>query len=207
MHVCAAVAGAIAVLALGSWACGDWKIIAFGPHFVFMTPSAACAILVLSCGLVLHGQWPSWAPARAMAYVAAIGVALMGLLVWAQWLGGFELPIVGRLTIATDRVDSVPVIRMSPLTATAFLLAALALLLELPPLGHRWWCRQCSSAFSLVVLFVSFVVVLSYAAGMPLLYGTDTIPIVLWTAVAFMPLALGLLAAAVQRTMGIVSVP
>jgi two-component system sensor histidine kinase/response regulator len=201
MHVCAAVAGAIAVLALGSWACGDWKIIAFGPHFVFMAPSAACAILVLSCGLVLHGQWPSRAPARAMAYGAAIGVALMGLLVWAQWLGGFELPIEGRLTIATDRVDSVPVIRMSPLTATAFLLAALALLLELPPLSHRWWCRQCSSAFALVVLFVSFVVVLSYAAGMPLLYGTDTIPIVLWTAVAFMPLALGLLAAAGTDTL------
>jgi len=191
----------MAVLSLLSWTLGDWRTMAFGPDFVPMAPSTAWSMLLLSCGLLLHSQWPSKALARGMACLAATGVALMGLMVWAQWVGGFELTIEGWLTSTTDRVQNVPVGRMSPLTATAFLLAALALLFELPPLGHRWWCRQCSSVLSLVMSSISFVVVLSYAAGMPLLYGTHTIPMALWTAISFVPLALGLLAASGADTL------
>ena len=153
-------------------------------------------MLLLSCGLFLHGQWPAKAMARVMAYFAAIGVAMMGLMVWAQWLGGFELPIEGWLASTTDRVENIPVGRMSPLTAAALLFAALALVLELPPLGHRRPCRQIGSVLALTVSSISLVVALSYAAGMPVLYGTHTIPMALWTAISFVPLAVGLLAAA-----------
>ena len=201
VQACAAVTAAMAVLSLLSWAFVDWRAMTFGPDFVPMAPSTAWSLLLLSCGLLLHNHWPSKAPARAMAYFSAIGVALVGLTVWAQWVGGLELPIEGWLTNTTDRVGNVPVGRMSPLTATAFLLATLALLFELPPLGHHWWCRQFSSALSMAVSLISFAVVLSYAAGMPLLYGMHTIPMALWTAISFVPLTLGLLAASGADTL------
>ena len=92
---------------------------ALGFDFLPMAPSTAWSTLMLSCGLVLCNQWPSKAPARAMAYFAAAGVTLMGLLVWLQGLRGFELPIEQWPTSTTDRVESFPVGRMSPLTAAA----------------------------------------------------------------------------------------
>jgi len=115
-----------------------------------------------------------------------------------------HLDLPGVITGTTDRVDNIAVGRMSPLTATAFLLAALALLLELPPLSQRWWCRQIASLLALAVSSISFVAILSYAAGAPLLYGTRTIPMALLTDVSFAPIVLGLLIAAGIDTFPIV---
>jgi len=201
IQVCALIAGTLAALAIGNWAFGDWRSLAFGPDFVPMAPSTAWCVLLLSCGLLLHGQWPSNALARALAYLVAISLTIMGLTVSIQWIHGFGLPIEGWLTTAPDRIGDIPVGRMSPLTGTALLLAALALLLELPPLGRRGWCRQFASALSLTTLLISLVMVLSYAVGMPLLYDSHTIPMALWTAITFLPLGLGLLAAAGTETL------
>jgi PAS domain S-box-containing protein len=167
-----------------------------GSNLKPMAPSTACAMLLLSLGIFAYQRWPSKALARGSAHFAALGVALMGLLVLAQWLGGCESPIEGWLTNTTDRVGHVPVGRMSPLTATAFLLAALAFVLELPPLGRRWWYRQLASMLSLAVASIGLVVVLSYAAGMPLLYDTHTVPMAALTALSLAAIALGLLATA-----------
>ena len=198
--VCAALAGALAAFALGCWAWGDWRMMAFGRDFVPMAPSTAWTMLLLSSGLLLHRQGPSRAT-QALARLAAFATGLIGLLFVVQWLGGWELPIERWLTSTTDRVDGTPVGRISPVTAMAFIVAALALCLELPPWDRRWWCRQAAAALSLAVALLTFVVLLSYAAGMPLLYGTRTVPMSLWTAVAFVPLVIGLFATAGADTL------
>ena len=153
-------------------------------------------MLVLSCGVLAQNQWPSKAVVRALAHLVALGVAVTGLLVWAQGTFALQSPVDGWLMKASDRVGDVPVGRMSPLTALLFLLAALAFWLESPPLSRRWLCRQVASLLALITLAIGIVVILSYPAGSPVLYGTKTIPMALLSTVSFASLGLGLLTAA-----------
>jgi hypothetical protein len=132
-----------------------------------MAPSTAWSMLLLSLSVFAHDRWPTRPLGRGFTRLGLISVTAMGLLAGAQWLGGFELPVEGWLTSATDRTGDVPVGRMSPLTASMSLLAALALVLEMPPWDRRWWCRQTASVLALVTLWTSAVVALSYAASVP----------------------------------------
>ncbi len=74
-------------------------------------------------------------------------------------------------------------------------------LFELPPLNHQWLCRQIASLLALATLLTSLVVFLSYAAGVPLLYGSQTIPMAWLTAVSFALLSFSILAAAGPDTL------
>jgi signal transduction histidine kinase len=192
-QACAALAGALALFALLAWTAGDWRIAACGAKFVPMAPSTALAILLLSCAIFVHHCRPSARFARAGVHAAVFGATALGLLVQMQTRFGRELPIEGWLSGATEQMGGVPLGRMSPLTASTLVLCALAFWLAAPPLGRRWPCRQAASVVTLAVLVIGVVVLLSYAAGVPLLYGTPTIPMALLTAVAFALLAAAIL--------------
>ena len=207
VQVFAALAGSLAVFVLMSWGLHDWKLLAFGPNFVPMAPSSAWLMLLVSGSAFVHNRWPTRAFANTVARSAAMGAVLVSLLVGAKWLIGFGLPADAWLTSTTERVGEVPVGRMSPLTAAAFLLAALAAGLEVPPLSRRWLCRQIASLLALATLSLSLVVALSYAAGVPLLYGRATTPMALLTAISFIPLGLGVLAAAGTDTVPLALLP
>ena len=207
VQVFAALAGSLAVFVLMSWGLHDWKLLAFGPNFVPMAPSSAWLMLLVSGSAFVHNRWPTRAFADTVARSAAMGAVLVSLLVGAKWLIGFGLPADAWLTSTTERVGEVPVGRMSPLTAAAFLLAALAAGLEVPPLSRRWLCRQIASLLALATLSLSLVVALSYAAGVPLLYGRATTPMALLTAISFIPLGLGVLAAAGTDTVPLALLP
>jgi signal transduction histidine kinase/ActR/RegA family two-component response regulator len=197
----AAMAGAGALFALAAWAAGDWRILSLRPDSVPMSPSTALALLLLSCAVFVQNRWPLRSSARILAGVAALAAFAIGLLVPVQSLLGLALPVEGWLTSATELAGDAPVGRMSPLTATALLLAGIACCLESPRLGGRRLLRQAAAAAALGVFGLAAIVLVSYAAGVPLLQGTDTIPMALLTAVALIPLALGLLIAAGPDTL------
>ena len=93
-------------------------------------------------------------------------------------------------------LPNVPIGRMSPLTAAAFLVAAIALGLCLPPWGRRRRGRQVAALLALAILLVAGTVSLSYLLGAPLFYGSQTIPMAMPTAFAFALASLALLAMA-----------
>jgi signal transduction histidine kinase len=183
-----------------TWVSDEWRVGALGRDYVPMAPSTACLMILLSCGVFLRSRWPSIPATQRFGFVAVSSVGFMSLLVWAQFLLGFELPVERWLAPTTVRVGGIPIGRMSPLTATAFLSAAVAFLFELPPFGHRWLCRQVASLLALATLLISLVVLLSYAADAPLLYGSQTIPMAVVTAVSFALLSCGMLIAAGSDT-------
>ena len=92
-----------------------------------------------------------------------------------------------------------PVGRMSPLSATTFLLCALALLGEVPPLGNRRWSRQLAAMLTLAMLSIGGVVLLSYVLDAPLLYGTRTVPMASVTALSAVLLGSGIVDRRGQR--------
>ena len=195
-EACAAAPGVLAFLVLLCWVLGNGRIAALGRHYVPMHALTASLMLLLSCGVVLHCRWPSQPAARGFALLAVAGVEVMSLLVWGQYLFGFDLSLLRWLTPATPAVADIPRGPMSPLSATAFMCAGLALLCELSPWGRRWWCRQTTAVLALITWSMSLVVLLLYAAGMPLLYGGRTVPTSIVTAVSFSLLSVGILLAA-----------
>ncbi len=188
-QICTALASTLAALALLGWALDDWKMLAFGDQFVPMAPSTAWSILLLGCSVLISSQWPSYRWIGLLARLASIGVALMSLEVLAQWLGGGQCAIEAWLTSSTDRVGSIPVGRMSPLTAATLGLTAWAFFLSKSSLGHRRLTRQAASLVAWAAFLFSMAVVVTYATGVPLLYDTHTIPMALLTALSLAPLA------------------
>lgn len=188
-QICATIAGVLAAVGLLGWALDDWKKLAFGEQFVPMAPSTAWSILLLSCSVLVSRQWPSHRCIGLVTRYTSIGVVLMSLAVLAQWLGGFDLSFEKWLTSSTDRVGTIPVGRMSPLTATTLGLTASAFWLSKSFLGHSRLMRQAAALSALAAFLIGMVVVVSYATGVPLLYDTHTIPMALLTALSLAPLA------------------
>ena len=146
VEICAAGAGVPALLSLVSWVLGEWRIGALGSGFIPMAPSTACLLILLSCGILVHRRWPTKPTTRWFAFFAVFIAAAASLLLGAQYVFGFELPLERWLAPTTATVSGIRVGRMSPLTAAVFLLTTLAFLSQLPPLGRQWLCRQIGAA-------------------------------------------------------------
>ncbi len=200
IEVCVAGPGLLAILVLLSWIFDAWRIGALGREYIPMAPSTAWLMLLLSFGLLLHRLCPPQPVTRGFALLAVIIAGAMGLLVLAQFFLGFELPVEQWLAPTTIRVGDISIGRMSPLTASAFLFTALAFWFVQPPLAGRRFFQQTAPFLALSVLLFSLFVILSYGAGAPLLYGGQTIPMALITAVSFALLSFGLLITAGPET-------
>ncbi len=192
-ETCAAGAGAVGIFALLSWVFADWRIAALGRGYIPTAPSTAGLMILLSGAVFLRSYWPTKSFTTGAAFLALFGAIGMSLLVLAQSLLGFELPIERWLLSTVEKVGDIPVGRMSPLTAAALFSTALAFLFELPPWGRTRSWRQTAAGAALAALLTSAAVLVSYATGAPLLYGSRTIPMALLTAASIALLSCGLL--------------
>ena len=192
--ICFAMSALIGIGAILSWTFDAWRIGTFGSDFIPMAPSTAWLFILLNFGLISYRIRPAMPATICIAFFAAFSAIAMSLMILVQFFFVFELPIETWLISNTTNVAGIPIGRMSPLTATLFLSAALALLFELPPLAHRRLLRQISSLLSLLVFLISASVFLSYLAGLPFFYDNRTIiPMAMLTAVAFALLSLGVM--------------
>jgi PAS domain S-box-containing protein len=165
-----------------------------------MSPHSAFLFVLLGCGAFLHWRWPSKAATRWFAFVAVFITALSSALVLMQPNAAVAFPIERWFDPHASWFRNTPIGRMAPPTAPFFLGSALALLLGLRPFGRGRVCRQIACTAALAALLVSFIISFGYAAGVSMLYGLDTIPMALTTAIAFTFLNFGILMAAGSHT-------
>jgi len=196
VEICACGAAMLALLSWLSWLSNDWRIAAFGSDYVPTAPATAWSMILLGSAVFAHNVRPAAMAARRFAFFTIFGVGAISLLLGLQYLFGFELPMERWLAPAARQVGNFRSGRMSPLSAAAFLGAASAFCLELPPLGRRWICRQAAALSALAVALTGLFVVFSYTAGAPLLYGSHTIPMALPTAISFLLLGTSIMSAA-----------
>ncbi|MBI5482179.1 MAG: GAF domain-containing protein [Deltaproteobacteria bacterium] len=190
---CAVLSGGVALIAGLGWLLDQWRFATFGPDYIPMAPLTAWLLVLLGAAVLLRARWPARAVTRALGLVAVIAVALCCAWALAALRRGAAIPLEQRLAPVVEQVRGIPVGRMSPLTAITFLAAALALLLTLGPFAERRLWRRLGAGFGAATLAIGSVVIVSYAADAPLLYGTGTVPMALTTAIAFVALAAGLL--------------
>ncbi|GLH71856.1 hypothetical protein GETHLI_03580 [Geothrix limicola] len=180
-------AGVGACLAAISALLGRPALAAFGSTFVPMSPLAAVGVVLLSGILLAMDRWPSSASARRVACGVAGGVALLSFGFTAGHLQGETMTLERWLVLGRSDVQLT-----SMLTDLAMFGAALSALCRWGRPHASWASRQAAALLALIPLLISTVVLVSYAAGAPLLYGSGHIPMALPTALCMASLGLAL---------------
>ncbi len=196
---CNAVALFLAIAVLVGWVTHTRFLSPLGSDHIPMAPTTAVLFLLLSTVGILQRYRPTkTATVRFTLAAVLITIVLCVLTLVSRWrtIGS---PIDRWLAPDAGTLNGVPIGRMAPLNALVFPCVALTVLLRSQPLASRSRCAQWAPVLAILGFAICFVVLLSYAACTPLFYGTDTIPMAFWTAVAFVFLNLGVLFACDPR--------
>ena len=191
-----AVACSALVLLLGSLTIVAWiarlpLLASFRSGYIPMAPGTATGFVFLGIGLLAWAAAPAQAIGRRLALAGGALTAALGLAKWVEWSAHLHLGIEELLVGNQAMFGRVMTGRISPVTASGFVLAG-ASLLFLPSASTR----RLSSGLALAIGSCSLLVLLGYLYGTPLLYGGSVIPVALSTGLAFLCLSIGVLAAA-----------
>jgi PAS domain S-box-containing protein len=189
--LCAAGSGLLAMAGLITWAGGQG--LTFGEGRVPMAPGTALLISLFCIAAVLRAVARSSRAARIVELTCTLA-GLIGAAMLLLLRGfGVAMPLEEWLTPTPEMLGTIPLGRMSPLTASCFVAVGLALLCERVS-ARRWQAmRSFGGWLALGVMAVAFIVVAAYLLGTPLLYGGATIPMALLTGLAFISLGGALL--------------
>jgi len=188
------IATGISVIAVVGWA-SNWFIVAqISPQFIPMPPSTALMFLLLCASWFAYYDKPSSPRRRMFAEACALIVLVFCLIVLIGFLTGIPLDIEQLFLRTASRFGSVPIGRMSPITAAGLVLASASLVISFSASGDRR--RQLAAILALLAASIGFVIILGYLFGAPLLYGSSIIPVALTTAIAFDFLGMGVCASA-----------
>jgi len=188
------IATGISVIAIVGWA-SNWLIVAqISPQFIPMPPSTALMFLLLCASCFAYYDKPSSPRRRMLAEACALIVLVFCLIVLIEFLIGIPLDIEQLFLRTVSRFGSVPIGRMSPITAAGLVLVSASLVISSSASGDRR--RQLAAILVLLAASIGFVIILGYLFGAPLLYGSSIMPVALTTAIALDFLGIGVCASA-----------
>lgn len=186
-HRIAALAGAgvaaVGLFSLVAWGAGVGLLTSVRAEYIPMAPLTSLMFLLLGVVLLADAQWPR-SPLVGSIISVAVSLTWIGAgLTLLQALTHIGLPWDGWLVTAAALEVDPAAGRVSPLTAVVFLLSTPQLLRPLS--GRGVFMGLAGMGTSGLALLIAFVVVLSYWAGAPLLYGMGAVPMALLTAMTF----------------------
>jgi PAS domain S-box-containing protein len=192
------VAGGLGFFSLSAWWLGHWRLEAFGGVFVPMVPSTAILFILLSGALWLLRRREAKFGVRVFSLCAVGITVLASAVVVAQHFTSLNLSWERWLSGANEFLGEIPVRRMAPVIAGAFLLTAVSLLVRLPLFEGRNRLRIAGAGAALLNGLFACLVLWGYAGDVPMFYGSDTTPMSVLTAVSFLGLNVSLLIASVS---------
>lgn len=184
-HLALALSAAIALSVMGTWLARSWWVGTLGRGDVPMAPSTAA--------LLIASAWAAWAPPRAGFFRARLVVGaitlVVALLAVSGVLGTLELAVLRFTSAVAADTGTVPIGIMSPVSAVAFLLVGLALMMLH---AEHQAERQVGALAAVVVTLQALSVLVGYLIRVPVLYGAD-VPMAAATSVALVSLGVGIL--------------
>ncbi len=193
---------AMAASALIGWTTG-WRVLAaLHPSFIPMSPNTALSMLTLGWGLrVLTGPAPS--RRRLRLVTAGTGaVVLISATRLLEYVGGVDLGVDGLfIRVESEARGLAPIGKMAFWTAVLFMPPSVALLMMAGDPARRVATRDRAGILGLVTATVAMVFALGYFFGAPSSSGLQPIPMALTTALAFVFVGIGLVAAAGSDSM------
>ncbi len=193
---CGGLVVSLAILCLLGWWIGIRFFTRIHPQYIPIASSTALALLIQGAILILEvrGSWRG--KGRRLAGLAIVSFTLVyGLLTAIKYFIGVDLTFEQVTFPASEPFGVVMTNRMSPITGTLLGLSSLSLFFMLRPAPGRI-ARHLPGIWGGLVVMGSFVVIMGYLFGTPVLYGSGIIPVAAMTAVGFMLLGVGLTAAA-----------
>jgi len=192
-QVFGALAAYLGLQALVGWLAGIPLLTSFAPDWIPMAPSTALLFVLLGSAAFLHAIWPLDSRAQRVGLaIGSFGGLASALLLVLSSLGihwkveHLGIPITGSL-------DGAPIGHMSPVTALSFLLASASLLGSLTSSLARPRRAEFALWPAILIVLISFVLMLGYFVGTPLLQGGPVIPPALPTSLAFLCLGSALM--------------
>lgn len=186
--ICAVLTGVLGGLTLMGWISGQETLASLRQNYIPMAPSTALGFTILGAVLAHRDHRLMRRPLPELALLVVVVVAGGKLF---EFFSGISLGVEEKLVADPAMFGAVRKGRMSPITALNFLLICTAIYSLRYDKGRVWAGR-----LAVLVLAISFVVVLGYLHGSPLLYGGTIIPVALPTATAFSLLGIGVITAA-----------
>lgn len=184
-------AAGIALLALVGTLLGHPAVAALGPNQVPMSPLGAVLVFLLAGGILLREGWSGVGLPRQLFLGLTLAVSLVCLVLVAGQLLGPPFTL-GRWLF----LERPPHQQTSLLTALALFGTSLGMLVQGWRPQPRWRIRQGTALLAQLPLVIGTLVLVSYAAGAPLLYETTRTPMSLPSALCAVGLGLSLVLAA-----------
>jgi len=195
-QACGALVAVAGVAALAGWATGQSVLLGLRANYIPMAPNTALAFIVLGLGLFVAVSGSRGG--RGFAGLGAALVGLVGVLRLSEYASGGELAVdQWFFHVRGGQLGLAPIGRMSLPTAVAFVAASSAVVALAWP-GRRKLIGHAVGVCGLVTGMTGLVFSLGYlfSPNAPLLYGSESIPMALNTALCFLSLGVGLAAAA-----------
>ena len=183
-------------VALLGWVLGWPRLASFGAGLMPMAPSTAVLFLLYGLAIGVRVQTPFGRRALRISVAAVCVGALVALLLFVLSCLEIHWEVEHLGLNATETLGGVPTGHMSPVTAFCFLLASVSFLASLPGSPTRPWRAALALGSAGVLLGTSYIFLLAYFFGAPLLYGGTFIPPAINTIIAFATLSLALMALA-----------
>jgi serine phosphatase RsbU (regulator of sigma subunit) len=193
--ICGLVTVLAGLLTIIGWITGIHHLASVRAKYIPMAPATALAFASLGFALVLHISLAARvAQARIIALIAAVAVIIVSVIKLIEFSGYHHFGIEELLLRNPEMFGRVLAGRMSPITAVTFFLAGTAMVMLILPR-----VRHVSGVLASAGAIIGLIVVLGYLYGTPLLYGGTTIPMALPTAIAFLCVSTGMIAAGGSR--------
>ena len=175
--LCASLTLALGLLTFIGWISALPLLASVRVNYIPMAPSTALCFWLLGIGIIILIARPNlrWIPRGLATVVLVIACAKL-----MEFLGGISFDIDTWFVRNPGKLGLVPTGRMSPVTATNFLLTAAGLLALA---ADRF--RKLAGTFGALATVIATVLLVGYWYGTPLLYGGTIIPVALSTACAF----------------------
>jgi|GEM_PF-4508510 len=193
--ICSFITFAVALAVIAGWIFNLRVITQLKPDYIPMAPSTAILFAISGGVLFVCVKWQSHALSRTALKYTAFFILLFSCLMLIQFIADFDIGLERVLYPGAETLRGVPVGRMSPVTAAAFLLAGLTLLSLGTSSERLLYVRYIAVLLSVMVTGIGSMLMAAYVLGTPLLYGWAVIPVALPTSFAFLMLGAGLLAA------------
>jgi two-component system sensor histidine kinase/response regulator len=193
--VCSVLGAGIGLVGLIGWIFGESVLTSGHVGYLPIAPTTAICLMLIGVALFLHAYSRTQSLHRRGSLLASALVLVFSILKLVDYFSGVRMGLETLLVRHPQFINGIPVGRMSPITTSNFLLLGGGLLLvALAPANSR---RAVSwvAALTTIVLVVNLIVLLGYLYGTPLLYGGRVIPVAIPTALGFLFLGVGLIAA------------
>ncbi len=183
---CAWLVFGLSVLALWSWGAGINFLLVSDNVPIPPAPSAALCLFLLSAALLLRrSSWTAPTCARIQNTLAAIVVAVGGLVCLRAWMG-WASPLEAWFAQGGDHVGGSRIGIMSPLTGGLCMAAGLAHGLAARTSNRFSWGGRSARILGLLVGLGSGLTFLVYVLIGPSFYGAAITPISPWTSLTFL---------------------